>query len=75
MQLISTVFANNREIPARYTGDGQNVSPPLEWSSPPPACQGFALICEGTPSTTSVTADLIPQWREECTGTSSRFTP
>ena len=38
---------NEREaIPQRYTGDGANVSPPLDWSEPPPATKSLALIVE-----------------------------
>lgn len=44
--LSSTAFDEGDMIPKRYTGDGQNVSPPLEWSDPPPKAKGFALICE-----------------------------
>ncbi len=29
MKLTSTAFENNGKIPAKYTCDGQNISPPL----------------------------------------------
>lgn len=44
--LISPAFEANGRIPARYTADGENVSPPLEWLDVPAATQSFALIVE-----------------------------
>lgn len=35
-------------IPKRYTGDGENLSPPLEWSAPPPGTKSFVLAIEDT---------------------------
>jgi Raf kinase inhibitor-like YbhB/YbcL family protein len=46
MELTSTAFEPSREIPKRYTGEGENVSPELRWSGVPPRCREFALICE-----------------------------
>lgn len=44
--LRSPAFQNGELIPRRYTADGDNVSPPLEWSDPPPGTRSFALIVE-----------------------------
>ena len=33
-------------IPAKYTCDGANVSPPLEWTDAPSAAKSFALIAD-----------------------------
>lgn|ERR1035438_819200 len=33
-----------RRIPAAFTCDGTNTSPPLRWNTPPPATKAFALI-------------------------------
>jgi len=33
-------------IPKLYTGDGENVSPPLKWSGVPESAQELALVCE-----------------------------
>src|SRR5690606_42080587 len=44
--LKSPSFQNDQPIPPRYTADGDNLSPPLEWSEPPPGTQSFALIVE-----------------------------
>lgn len=35
-------------IPGRYTGDGENLSPPLAWSAPPPGTKSFVLAIEDT---------------------------
>lgn len=46
MQLSSSAFADGGEIPARYTCEGQNVSPPLAWSGAPAATRSFVLIAD-----------------------------
>jgi len=45
-QLKSPAFGNAEPIPQKYTADGENLSPPLEWSDPPPGTKSFALIVE-----------------------------
>ena len=45
MQLASSAFENHGDIPARYTGDAEDVSPALSWSAAPEGTQSFALIC------------------------------
>ena len=45
-ELTSTAFAAGEPIPAKYTCDGADVSPPLQWSDPPQATQSFALIMD-----------------------------
>jgi Raf kinase inhibitor-like YbhB/YbcL family protein len=42
----STAFENAHPIPKKYTGDGQDVSPPLSWSGVPSATRELALICD-----------------------------
>ena len=44
--LSSPAFRNGEEIPSRYTGDGANLSPPLEWSGAPSQTRSFVLIME-----------------------------
>jgi len=44
--LTSSAFAPGEPIPRRYTCDGDDVSPPLAWSDPPPGMQSFALIAD-----------------------------
>jgi Raf kinase inhibitor-like YbhB/YbcL family protein len=46
IQLTSTAFEQGRPIPRRYSGEGENVSPPLKWTDPPEGTKGFALVCE-----------------------------
>ena len=41
----SGAFAENAPIPAKYTCDGANVSPPLKWSNAPKGTKSFVLIC------------------------------
>lgn len=46
MELRSPAFENGAPVPTKYTGDGDNVSPPLEWSGAPDATRSFVLIVE-----------------------------
>lgn len=45
-ELTSVAFAAGEPIPAKYTCDGANVSPPLAWSDAPPGTQSLALIMD-----------------------------
>jgi Raf kinase inhibitor-like YbhB/YbcL family protein len=42
----SSAFAPGAAIPAKFTGDGANVSPPLTWNGVPPGAKSLALICD-----------------------------
>jgi len=46
MQLTSTAFADGGAIPAKYTCDAKNVSPPLKWSGVPAGAKSLALIVD-----------------------------
>jgi Raf kinase inhibitor-like YbhB/YbcL family protein len=46
MRLTSTAFEEGAVIPKNYTGDGQDISPPLLWADAPGATQSFALISD-----------------------------
>ena len=46
LTIISSAFANNGSIPPKYTAEGDNVSPPLEWSGAPAGTKSFALIVD-----------------------------
>ena len=46
MQLSSTAFSDGSAIPRRYTCDGEDLSPPLEWSDPPGDTRSFVLLCD-----------------------------
>ena len=45
MQLTSTAFEHHGKIPAKHTGEGVDVSPPLAWTGAPDGTQSFAVIC------------------------------
>lgn len=42
----SDAFANAQVIPRKYTGEGEDISPPLSWSAPPAGTKELALICD-----------------------------
>jgi Raf kinase inhibitor-like YbhB/YbcL family protein len=42
----SRAFAEGAKIPKPFTCDGQNISPPLQWSGVPASAQSLALICD-----------------------------
>ncbi len=42
----SSAFQEGTEIPAKYTCEGQNISPALAWSEPPAGTRSFALIVD-----------------------------
>ena len=44
--ITSSVFVDGAEMPVKYTDDGQNVSPPLDWSRGPSGTTSFALIMD-----------------------------
>jgi Raf kinase inhibitor-like YbhB/YbcL family protein len=44
--LTSPAFKNNERIPAKHTGEGADVSPPLEWANAPDGTKSFALVCD-----------------------------
>ncbi len=44
--LSSTAFEQGKPIPGRFTCDGLDISPPLEWSGAPEGTKAFALICD-----------------------------
>ena len=43
-QLKSNAFRANGEIPARYSCEGENISPELTWSGAPKGTKSFALV-------------------------------
>jgi Raf kinase inhibitor-like YbhB/YbcL family protein len=46
MQLTSTAFKEGSPIPANYTCDAKNVSPPLKWSGVPAGAKSLVLIVD-----------------------------
>jgi Raf kinase inhibitor-like YbhB/YbcL family protein len=45
-KLASSAFTANGPIPAKYTCEGADTSPPLEWSGAPSGTKSFALIVD-----------------------------
>src|SRR5215510_15034138 len=46
IKLTSPAFVAAAAIPAQYTCDGANISPPLAWSNLPPDTKALALIVD-----------------------------
>lgn len=46
MTLASPAFNRNEQIPTRYTGDGEDIHPPLAIARPPKRTKSFCLIME-----------------------------
>jgi len=44
--LSSAAFKPSGPIPRKHTCEGEDVSPPLQWSGAPPGTQSFALIAD-----------------------------
>ena len=46
IKVLSSAFQEGGMIPADYTCDGRNISPPLSWSGIPEKVVTLALICD-----------------------------
>jgi len=46
IQIASAVFSDGQAIPAKYTADGLDISPPLAWTNAPAGAKSFALIAD-----------------------------
>ena len=44
LAISSPAFEPHGEIPQRHSGDGEDVSPALEWSGAPDGTQSFAVV-------------------------------
>jgi Raf kinase inhibitor-like YbhB/YbcL family protein len=44
LRITSASFENHGRIPERHTGDGEDTSPPLEWSGVPDGTKSFAIV-------------------------------
>lgn len=81
MKITSPAFANQESIPEKYTCDGADISPPLEFSDIPEDAESLALIVDdpdapaGTwvhwtvwnisPDTTGIAEDSVPEDAQE----------
>jgi len=46
LELVSSAFTDGEMIPQTYTGDGQDISPPLNWTSPSENTKSFCLVAD-----------------------------
>ena len=46
LSVSSPAFEEGQEIPARYTCEGQDISPPLNWEGVPAGTRSLALIAD-----------------------------
>lgn len=46
MKLTSPAFKHGKEIPIKYTCDGADISPPLEFYDTPKSAETLALVCD-----------------------------
>ncbi|MGC1307233.1 MAG: YbhB/YbcL family Raf kinase inhibitor-like protein [Phormidesmis sp.] len=45
LEISSPAFLSLGAIPQKYTSEGENISPPLQWRKVPSDTKQFALIC------------------------------
>lgn len=53
-RLTSPAFEHDTPLPQRYTGDGDDLSPPLTWTGLPPGTKEVVLICDDPDADTGV---------------------
>jgi Raf kinase inhibitor-like YbhB/YbcL family protein len=46
LTVTSAAFASGQPIPAKYSCQGEDISPPLKWTGAPAKTKSFALICD-----------------------------
>ena len=46
IQVFSPAFKGGGMIPSKYTCDGENISPALQWQGVPPAARSIAIISD-----------------------------
>ncbi|MFW6163414.1 MAG: YbhB/YbcL family Raf kinase inhibitor-like protein [Planctomycetota bacterium] len=46
IKVTSTAFTTGAAIPPKYTGEGEDISPPLSWSGVPDEAKEIVLICD-----------------------------
>jgi Raf kinase inhibitor-like YbhB/YbcL family protein len=46
MTITSSAFRSGQPIPVKYTCEGEDVSPPLQWSDLPAGVNRLSLICD-----------------------------
>ncbi|MEM8604199.1 MAG: YbhB/YbcL family Raf kinase inhibitor-like protein [Cyanobacteria bacterium P01_H01_bin.121] len=61
MKLSSSAFQHNERIPAQYSCEGDNLSPPLSWEDTPPDTVSFVMIMDD-PDAESVIGKTFDHW-------------
>jgi Raf kinase inhibitor-like YbhB/YbcL family protein len=61
IELTSGAFIGGDAIPSRYSCDGENVSPPLAWGTPPDGTKSFALVMDD-PDAVAVAKKVWDHW-------------
>ena len=46
IEVTSSAFAQGQPIPKRYTGEGEDLSPPITWGKLPEGTKELVLICD-----------------------------
>jgi Raf kinase inhibitor-like YbhB/YbcL family protein len=46
LQITSTAFSEGQPVPAKYSCEGSDISPPLAWTNAPANTKSFALIAD-----------------------------
>jgi Raf kinase inhibitor-like YbhB/YbcL family protein len=46
LKLNSRAFSDGESIPIKFTCDGDDISPPLDWSEIPTSTKSLAIICD-----------------------------
>ena len=46
MQLTSPAFKDGEMLPKRHTGDGEDLSPEMDWTGAPAGTKSFALVMD-----------------------------
>lgn len=59
LDLRSPAFQTGESIPVRYTADGENVSPPMEWHNAPDGTACLVLICEDSDASSGAFAHWV----------------
>lgn len=62
MRITSTTFENYKPIPAKYTCDGENINPPLEFFDVPESAKSLVLIMDDPDATRGATWDHWVMW-------------
>ena len=69
IKITSSAFKDGDMIPSKYTCDGKNISPPLQWDNVPVETKSIALICDDPDAPMGtwvhwVLFDLSPQTKQ-----------